>query len=86
MSNSYNTQDTELFPNTKVFTCVVLQHRGRILLLSFPSYHNKKKYAKYEIMISYFVIFERFYQFSIKMISLVIDTHEKSSYILNNLW
>ena len=51
MSNSYNTQDTKLFPNTKVFTGVVLQHRGKILLLPFPSYHNKKKYAKYEIMI-----------------------------------
>ena len=61
MSNSYNTQNTELFPNTKVFTGVVLQHRGKILLLHFPSYRNKKKYAKYEIMILYFVIFERFY-------------------------
>ena len=80
MSNSYNTQDTKLFPNTKVFTSVVLQHRGKILLLPFPSYHNKKKYAKYEIMILYFVIFERFYRFSIKMISLVIDTREKQLY------
>ena len=80
MSKSYNTQDTKLFPNTKVFTGVVLQHRGKILLLPFPSYHNKKKYAKYEIMILYFVIFERFYRFSIKMISLVIDTREKQLY------
>ena len=80
MSNSYNTKDTELFPNTKVFTGVVLQHRRKILLLPFPSYHNKKKYAKYEIMILYFVIFERFYRFSIKMISLAIDTREKQLY------
>ena len=57
MSNSYNTQDTEFFPNTKVFTGVVLQHRRKILLLPFPSYHNKKKYAKYEIKRFVIVLF-----------------------------
>ena len=37
MQKSYDTQDTELFPSTKVLTGVVLQHRGKILLLlPFP--------------------------------------------------
>ena len=37
MSNSYNTHDTKLFPSTKVLTGIVLQHRGKIILLPFPS-------------------------------------------------
>ena len=36
MSNSYNTQDAELFPSTKVLTGIVLQHRGKIFLLPVP--------------------------------------------------
>ena len=46
MSNSYNTQDTRLFPSTKVLTGILLQHRGKTFLLPFP--YNKQKYAKYE--------------------------------------
>ena len=63
MSNSYSTHDTEFFPCTNVLTGIVLQHRGKYLFYHSPFNHNKQKYAKYEIMISYFVIFERFYQF-----------------------
>ena len=29
MSNSYNTQDIELFPSTNVLTHILLQHRGK---------------------------------------------------------
>ena len=36
MSNSYNTQDTEMFHNTKVLTGIELQHMGKIFLLRFP--------------------------------------------------
>ena len=36
MSNSYNTQDTKLFPNTKVLNDILLQHRGKIFILPFP--------------------------------------------------
>ena len=72
MSNSYNTHDTELFPSTKVLaiTGIVLQHRGKYFIYPFPFDHNKQEYAQYEIMISYFVIFERYYQFVNKMTSL----------------
>ena len=63
MSNFYNTHDTELFPSTKVLIYIVLKHRSKLFFYPFPFYHNKQKYAKYEIMISYFVIFERFYKF-----------------------
>ena len=66
MSNSYNTHDTECIPSTNLLTCIVLQHRGKYFFYPFPSYHNKQEYAKCEIMISYFVIFERFYQFFFK--------------------
>ena len=38
MLNSYNTQDTELFPSTKVLTDILIQHRGKIFLLPFPSF------------------------------------------------
>ena len=38
MSNSYNTQDTEMFPSTNVLTDILLQHRGKIFLLPFPSF------------------------------------------------
>ena len=37
MSNSYNTQDTELFPSTKLLTGILLQHKGKIFLLPFLS-------------------------------------------------
>ena len=37
MSNSYNIQDTELFPSTKLLTGILLQHRGKIFRLPFPS-------------------------------------------------
>ena len=57
MSNSYNTHDTQLFPSTNGLTGIVIQHRGKRFLLPFPFHHNKQKYEKYEIMISYFVIF-----------------------------
>ena len=63
MSNSFNTQDTELFPSTKALTGIVLQHRGKHFFYPSLFYHNKQEYAKYEIMNSYFVIFGRFYQF-----------------------
>ena len=43
MSNSYNTQDTEFFSNTKVLTDIVLQHRGKIFLLPFPILSQKKE-------------------------------------------
>ena len=36
MSNSYDTQDTKLFPSTKALTDIVLQHRGKTFLLPFP--------------------------------------------------
>ena len=36
MSNSFNTQDTELFPSTNALTGKVLQHRGKTFLLPFP--------------------------------------------------
>ena len=38
MSDSYNTQDTELLPSTNVLTGIVLQHRSKIVLLPFPSF------------------------------------------------
>ena len=59
MSNSYNTQDTELFSSTNVLTGIGTKY----FFYSSPFYHNKHKCAKYEMMTSYFVIFERFYQF-----------------------
>ena len=72
MSNSYNVHvhDTELFPSTKGLTDIVLQHGAKYFIYPSPFYHNKQKYAKYEIMISCFVIFERFYQFFNKVTSL----------------
>ena len=35
---------------------------AKYFFYSSPFYHNKQKYAQYEIMISYFVIFEGFLQ------------------------
>ena len=52
-----------MFPSTKEFTGIELQHRGKIFLLAFPILSQQTENVKYEIMISYFVIFERFYQF-----------------------
>ena len=62
MSNCYNTHATELFPSTNVLTGIVLQHRGKTFLLPFPHFITINKFAKYEIMISYFFILERFYE------------------------
>ena len=53
MSNSYNTHDTKLFPCTMVLT----GYGEKFGYYPSPFYHNKQKYAKYEIMT------ERFYQF-----------------------
>ena len=55
MSNSCNTHATKLFHSIKVLTGIVLQYRVKYFF-----YRNMQNY---EIMISYFVIFERFYQF-----------------------
>ena len=44
--------DAKLFPSTKVLTGISLQHRGKLNISNpSPYYHNKQKYAKYEIMI-----------------------------------
>ena len=65
MSDFYNTQDTGLFPSTKISTGIVLQvqHRGKYFFYPSRFLHNEQKYAKYEIMISYYVIFGMFYHF-----------------------
>ena len=64
MSNSYNAQDTELFPSTKVKTGIVLKHRGKYFFYPSQFYHKKNRNMQnIKIMISYFVIFERFYNF-----------------------
>ena len=52
MSNSYNAQDTELFPSTKVLTGIVIHKGAKYLFYPSSFYHNKQKYAKYETMIS----------------------------------
>ena len=67
MSNSYDTLiHIDMIPN-----CFLAKY----CIYPSPFYHNKQKYAKYEIMISYFVIFERFYQFFNKNAELPTSTH-----------
>ena len=63
MSNCYNTHDNGLFPSTNVLVDIVLQKGTKYFSYPSPFYHNKQKYAKYEIIISCFVIFEKFYRF-----------------------